>query len=269
MWWERGDLNRTAQRQPSASRPTIGMLSSRLDDLYELQWLGAADAAAANGADFVCFVGGELAHPDGYRSQANSIYELVGEERLDGLVVWTTALELYVGSEAGDEFCRRFDPLPIVSVERVLPGSPSVLMDERQGMDDAVSHLIETHGCEQIAFIRGPTQHVGAEHRYLGYRDALARHGLRFDAALDPAVDYWAPEAAAAVAGELFAGRSGRIDAVASANDDLALGVLGALDALHLRAPHDVAVVGFDDHVNLTHHGVGLEVMMLSNIGAA
>jgi signal transduction histidine kinase/DNA-binding LacI/PurR family transcriptional regulator len=245
------------------------MLSSRLDDLHELQWLGAADAAAANGVDFVTFVGAEVACPDGYRSQANAIYDLVGADRLDGLIVWTTALELFIGSRAMDEFCRRFDPLPIVSVERVLAGSPSVLMDDRQGMDEAVSHLIEAHGCERIAFIRGPANHRGAELRYQGYRDALASHGLRFDPALAPAVREWAPEPAAVAATKLLTNRSAPVDAFATANDDLALGVLGALDAQRLRVPYDVAVVGFDDHINLTHHGVGLEVMMLANLGAS
>jgi signal transduction histidine kinase/DNA-binding LacI/PurR family transcriptional regulator len=244
------------------------MLLSWLDDLNELQWLGAADAAAAHGVDLVTFVGEEVASPDGYRSHANAIYELAGADRLDGLIVWTTGLELFVGRRAMDDFCRRFDPLPIVSVERVLAGSPSVLMDERQGMDDAVSHLIEAHGCERIAFIRGPANHTGAERRYQGYRDALARHGLSSDPALAPAVRVWAPEPAAVAATKLLTNGSAPVDAFATANDDLALGVLGALDAQQLRAPYDVAVVGFDDHINVTHHGLGLEVLRLSNVGA-
>ena len=244
------------------------MLSSRVDDLYELQWLGAADAAAAHGVDLVTFVGAELACPDGYRSQANAIYDLVGPDRLDGLIVWTTAIERFIGNTAMDEFCRRFDSLPIVSVERVLPGSSCVLMDERQGMDDAVSHLIEVHGCERIAFIRGPANHRGAQFRYQGYRDALARHGLHSDPALSPAVHKWGTRPAAVAATELLANRSAPLDAFATANDDFALGVIAALDAEHLRVPSDVAVVGFDDHIDLIHHGVGLEMMMLSNLGA-
>jgi DNA-binding LacI/PurR family transcriptional regulator/signal transduction histidine kinase len=248
--------------------PTIGVLSSRVDDLYELQWLGAADAAAAHGVDIVTFVGAELASTDGYKAQANAIYDLVGPERLDGLIVWTTAIERFVGSTAMDEFCRRFDPLPIVSVERVLPGSPSVLMDERRGMDDAVSHLIEVHGCERIAFIRGPANHKGAEHRYQGYRAALARHGLPCDPALTRIVDDWATRPAAVAATELLTNGSAPPDAFATANDDLALGVIAALDAEHLRVPSDVAVVGFDDHIDLMHHGIGLEMMMQSNLRA-
>src|SRR5438093_1161593 len=123
----------------------IGMLTPSIVDLYELQWLGVVDAARAGGADLVCFVGAELGHPEEFRAQATAVYDLVGDERLDGLIVWTTSLELFVGHDAMERFCSRFEPLPIVSVERALRGATTVLMDERQGMHDALSHLIESH----------------------------------------------------------------------------------------------------------------------------
>ena len=260
MHVERPTVMLKAHRQTEASRPTIGMLTSSIVDLYELQWLGTSDAAAAHGADLVCFVGEELAHPDDFRAQANAVYDLVGSERLDGLIVWTTTLELFVGQERMAEFLHRFQPLPIVSVERVLPGSPSVLMDERRGMESAVSHLIEAHSLERIAFIRGPANHTGAESRFLGYRDALTRHGLPVDPALAQAVDAWEVEQAARAATHLLTAGSDRVEAFATANDDLALGVISALDALGLRVPHDVAVVGFDDHINFIQHSVGTEM---------
>jgi signal transduction histidine kinase/DNA-binding LacI/PurR family transcriptional regulator len=255
--------------QTEAPRPTIGMLTSSVVDLYELQWLGTADAAAAHGADFICFVGEELDHPDGFRAQANAVYDLVSAQRLDGLIVWTTALEVFAGRERMVEFCRRFERLPIVSVERVLEGSPSVLMEERHGMEQAVSHLIEAHGCERIAFIRGPEHHTGAEDRFGGYLDALERHGLPFDPDLTPMVHAWAAEQAHDIATALLSSGGDRIDAIAAANDDLALGVVSALEPLGLRAPQDVAVIGFDDHINVIHHGIGMEIMRADASGAA
>ena len=67
MHVERPTVMLKAHRQTEASRPTIGMLTSSIVDLYELQWLGTSDAAAAHGADLVCFVGEELAHPDDFK----------------------------------------------------------------------------------------------------------------------------------------------------------------------------------------------------------
>jgi signal transduction histidine kinase/DNA-binding LacI/PurR family transcriptional regulator/ActR/RegA family two-component response regulator len=238
---------------------TIGALTSSIVDLHELQWLGMVDGARECDVDLVCFAGAELGHPEAFRAQANAVFDLVSSERLDGLVVWTTTLGLYVGTDALRQFCARFEPLPMVSVEQILPGSPSVLMDERQGMHDAVSHLIEAHGHLSIAFIRGPENHAGAHDRFQGYLDALTEHRLPFDSSLAPQVSHWSPEEAGAAATKLLAARPGGVDAFATANDDLALGVVIALEALGREVPSDVAVVGFDDHTDIMDHVLGME----------
>src|SRR2546430_11863437 len=54
-------------------------------------------------------------------------------------------------------------------------------MDDRGGMAEAVSHLIEAHGQRRIGFVRGPENHGGAQQRYQGYLDALGAHGLAVD----------------------------------------------------------------------------------------
>src|SRR5262249_10131444 len=46
-------------------------------------------------------------------------------------------------------------------------------------------------------------------------------------------------------------------DAVASANDDYALGVLSALEIAGVRTPDDIAVVGYDNHTNIRSHDFG------------
>src|SRR5439155_5245773 len=189
-----------------AGRPTIGMLTGSLVDLFEDQWLGAVDAAREQQVDLVCFVGRELEDPRGFGAQANAIYDLVDPQRLDGLIVWTTTLGLFVGPERLDEFCRRFEPLPIISVEQVLAGSPSLLMDNRHGMFDAISHLIETHDLRRIGFVRGPDQHAGAQERYQGYLDALTAHELPHDPALvSPPAPFWNPAAAIEMVEKLLA----------------------------------------------------------------
>jgi DNA-binding LacI/PurR family transcriptional regulator len=139
----------------------IGMLTQDLLELVAEQWLGAVDGAGAHGCDFICFCGRALDEP-GFRRQANAIYDLVGDETLDGLVVWTSLLGIHVGPERLAEFCRRFGTLPVVSVEEPLGRAPMVLTENRRGMCNAVTHLIEVHGYRRIAFVRGPANHAGA-----------------------------------------------------------------------------------------------------------
>lgn len=55
---------------------------------------------------------------------------------------------------------RRYNSRPLVLVsEKVdLPNYHSIIADNRQGMYDMVSHLIEAHGCKKILFMRGPAR---------------------------------------------------------------------------------------------------------------
>src|SRR5262249_45383989 len=122
-----------------------------------------------------------------------------------------------------------------------------------------VSHLIEVHGHRRIGFIRGPVNHDGAEERYRGYLEALAHHGLDATAELMAAPPpSWDPEwAAASVFGMLATAEPP--DAIAAANDDLAAGVLSALAAADVRTPEEIAVVGFDDSMNIRNHDLGFD----------
>ncbi len=232
------------------------MLAGDLTGLHTAQWLGAVDAARAHDCDLICFSGRAL-EDLGFRRQSNVIYDLVTADTLDGLVVWTSTLALNVGGERTEEFCRRFTPLPIVSVEQPLGEAPVVAMDNRQGMRTAVSHLIEVHGRGNIAFIRGPTPHEGAVERYMGYRDAMAEHGLgvRPEWVSAPPRSWSSEEAFASVARMLMEREPP--DAIAAANDDLAVGVVSALVAAGMSMPDDVAVVGFDDYTNIRPHFLG------------
>ncbi len=258
-------------RRRAGARPLIGMVTSGpLLELSEEQWLGVSDAAQAGGCDVICFVGREVGHPDRYRRLSNAIYDLIPVDRMDALVVWTSRIGLLLSDAELAEFLRRFEPVPIVAVEHPVPGAPTVLMDNRGGMDQAVSHLIEVHGRRRIAFIGGPVNHSGAQERYAGYLDALARHGVPADPELVSVADSWNwnPDAAADAMAKLLHRLAVPPDAVAAANDDYALGVLAALETVGIRTPDDMAVVGYDNHTNIRSHELGL-VPVRSDEGTA
>ncbi len=237
--------------------------SGPLMELCEEQWLGVSDAAQANDCDVICFVGREPGHPDGRLRQANVVYDLISGERIDALVVWTTRVGMLLDDAGLERFLDRFAPLPVVCVERPVAGRPTVLMDNRYGMERAVSHLIEVHGHRRIAFVRGPDNHGGAQARYEGYVEALTRHGLPVDPDLATPPAPWNrnPGRATETVGMMLDRKARRPDAIAAANDDLALGALSALEVAGIRTPDEVAVVGFDNHTNIRSHDLGYEVL--------
>ena len=145
--------------------------------------------------------------------------------RIDGLVIWSSALDWQVTEGTMEAFCRRFTSLPVVSVGRAFAGIPSVLVDNYQGMRDAVCHLIEHHGHRRIAFLRGPEGAQEEELRFRAYRDALTDHGLPLAAELISGHTNWDRSDGPVAIADFLDARGLRpkldFDAIISVGDDL------------------------------------------------
>jgi DNA-binding LacI/PurR family transcriptional regulator/putative methionine-R-sulfoxide reductase with GAF domain len=204
------------------------------------------DAAREHGANLLAFAGGILRSPHGFDAQANVLYDLVGAENVDSLVIDGGLLSHYVGPEALQDFSGHYRGLPRISVEVALKGIPGVLVDFSQGMHDVIAHLIEAHGYRRIAFIRGPEESSTGEDRYRAYTDALAEHGIPLDTEIVAPGTFFAPSGAEAIR-LLLDKRKVSFEAVAAANDYMAIDAMQALQARGIRVPNDIAVVGFDD----------------------
>jgi GAF domain-containing protein/DNA-binding LacI/PurR family transcriptional regulator len=232
-------------------RPTIGFLLVSTTRTWELlQWWGVTDAARERDVNLVCFLGRELRSPVGFDAQANILYDLVNPEQLDGLVLWAAGFDNYVTPAQMVEFCARYHPLPMVTVEDEVPGIPNVFIDNHRAMREALVHLIETHGYQRIAFLdlhenlRG---HAGHQNRYQAYIDTLTEYGLP----IDPRLIIPGEIVGVAPVRQLLDERGLRpgvdFEAVVGSNDEAALWLLRGLQAEGIRVPEDVALVGYDD----------------------
>ncbi len=249
--------NRPAGYDPAA-HPTIGLLCDQLADEYSIgMWAGVRDAAREHEVRLLSFCGGTLMCPWGFEAHANMLYELVDSRNLDGLVLWGAQLAHHTTFEELRKFCERYRPLPIANIGLALPGIPSLLVDNRQGMHDVVTHLIEAHGYRRIAYLHGPGDTPESRDRYGGYTDALAEHGL----ALDPSLVAAREEMAELYRQSIESGEGGvRIlvdrrklrpktdfDAIVGHDDGTSRVVLTALHERGFSVPADVAVASFDD----------------------
>jgi len=134
---------------------------------------------------------------------------------------------------------------PYVLIDRMIPGVKANYVGVK---DDAIGALATEHligqGCTRIAHIRGPMVSTGAG-RLLGYRRALAKHGLKV-----------LPEYVTARAHQDDTGFAAmqrllqlrpRPDAVFCYNDPVASGAIMAILDAGLDVPGDIAVVGAGD----------------------
>ncbi|GAB2453479.1 DNA-binding LacI/PurR family transcriptional regulator [Conyzicola lurida] len=166
--------------------------------------------------------------------------ELLLSQNVEAIVLIAAhrgALEAIQGIDLG---------VPLIAVEssgRV--GFHSVSIDQFRGAYDATSHLIAL-GHTRIAHVAGPDDSMDATERVRGWQAALSEHGL---VAREPLLGDWSPASGFARGLEL----PPEFTAVFSANDQMALGLMHALQTRGIRVPHDVSVVGFDDIPEAEH----------------
>nr|WP_295672497.1 substrate-binding domain-containing protein [Sphingomonas sp.] len=117
--------------------------------------------------------------------------------------------------------------------------------DNFRGGYDAGRHLIE-RGRRRIAFIGHASDHYPEfRNRYLGLCAAMAEAGLTPIAELQ--IDALSTGEEGHDAAALLCRRGVAFDAIFAASDLIGIGAIGALAALEINVPTDVAVVGFDD----------------------
>jgi LacI family transcriptional regulator len=118
---------------------------------------------------------------------------------------------------------------------------PSVAVDQIAGAQLAVRHLLELgHGT--VWHIAGPSDWLEARDRIEGWRRTLSEAGVGVPPLL---VGDWSARSGYA-AGQALSGQAG-VSAVFAGNDQMALGLLRALQERGIRVPDDISVVGFDD----------------------
>jgi DNA-binding LacI/PurR family transcriptional regulator len=137
---------------------------------------------------------------------------------------------------------------PMVLLHQTPPDSlniPAIAVENKDGAEMLLNHLIEIHGRRKIVFLRGPKGHEDSVWRERGYREALDRHKIEFDPTRIGLGEFDEEAAFSAVQKIITDGIE--LDAIFAGDDDSAIGAMRALKLAGRSVPGDVAVVGFDD----------------------
>ncbi|MCB9112085.1 MAG: substrate-binding domain-containing protein [Anaerolineales bacterium] len=250
---------------PSGKRKTIAVLGAQLNRAWGSEFMaGVLDAARAGDVNVVCFVGGKPSVIQAANNEENSygLYDLIKPAHFDGILL---AADIAHGLSENqiNEFCGFLAPVPVASFAIPQPGVPSIIADNDGGMRAIVKHLIEEHGYERIAFVRGPVGQIEAEQRFNAFLEELKAHNIHHDEHLVAEGDYTAESGRAAVR-TLLDERGMALQAIVASNDRMAFGILEALQQRGLRVPESIAVTGFDDVSESQSMGVPLTTVRQS-----
>lgn len=237
------ELGYVPNRQASALRTgRTGILGVVLPDLSNPFFPALLNAVetAARAAGFLVMVHDTENDPE---LEATAL-ERLASLRVDGLV-WVPAHDpaaplasRLARGRSGAAPALTLPNLPLVTLDRPVADRDAVFADHVAGGALVAAHLREL-GLERVALLHGANDIASARARRRGFLTEF-----------DPLEPVW--EAQSGFAHELPGAvlrrlRAGGFDAVACANDAVAVGVVRALRQLGARVPEDVSVVGFDD----------------------
>lgn len=231
-----------------SQKPRVALLASYLNDEYEWSIVrGARLAIEERGGTVVAFGGGALADPDAERRTRTFVLDWLDRSRIDAVLSISNCVHQHLAPADGAAWLGKLG-VPVTSIG-VLPGVPSVCIEDSVGVVQLVHHLVAHHGHRRIAFISGTPSNPEAVARRTAYVDALAEHGIEPDERLVLTGDFTRESGARAMV-ELFDARQvgvGDLQAVIASNDYMAFGAIDELARRRIRVPDQVAVVGFDD----------------------
>ncbi len=198
--------------------------------------------------NFIGFGGGFLKSPSGgavLGENCNFIFDLPGIENVDGIIV-EGSIGNFIPKKDMTAFLSKYTGIPIVNIGSNIDGVHNVLIDNKKGMEDLVTHLIEYHKYKKIAFMAGTEGNFDAIQRFEAYKNVLARHNIDLDQELITNGNFSYFGGAKAFE-TLYEKRKTNFDSVVCSNDYMAISVMREMEKHGLKIPDDAAVTGFDD----------------------
>ena len=135
-------------------------------------------------------------------------------------------------------------PFAAIAPKVSAAGQVNVFCEEREASRALTDFLVQ-RGHRNIGFIKGDPAHRATGERFAGYREALAKRGIRHAEELVREGNFDFESGKAAGAALLNLPRPPT--AIVASNDDMAAGLQLAARERGLAIPQDLSVVGFDD----------------------
>ncbi len=169
-------------------------------------------------------------------SLETNIVENMLSKRVDGLILCPA------DSSAVEHLQYAASLIPVVTIERAVPGTCSVVTDNDEVSFRAAAHLV-AHGRRRIGVIHMPQQGTNTRQRIEGFRRAL-RDGGCLDPALFHETDY-VGSSAFDLACHLVVDQ--HADAIMATSQSITMGAFKACKHLGVDIPGQVAIFGYDD----------------------
>ena len=228
-------------------RKRIAILTGQADEEFQSRFISGFLTRAYENDQDVCVFSMYLkyqASAEREVAEAN-IFRLPDWESFDGVAIMKDVIQTPGTNEEVEKFLKENYKGEVLIIDIPSEHFDSVITDGHQPAHLVVSHLIQEHGYKKIAFLSGKKWHEHSKQRLIGFLDAMKEHNLDVPADWIIYGDFWYTSGEMC-AEALMNSKEGLPEAVACANDCMAIGLCEAFEKRGIHVPKDIAVVGFD-----------------------
>lgn len=173
------------------------------------------------------------------RAAGSTFGDFIG--KVDGVIL----LDRVVAQERVGSIAKRV-PVVLLAGSGRSRSAVTIRVDNEGGMQKLAQHLVEGHRLKDLVFVSGFADSPDNVFRTEAFRSAAQSYGVRI-AAGDVLQGDWTSSGAAEAVSARLRTRRRPPQAIACANDQMAIGAIHSATRAGLRVPEDVAIVGFDD----------------------
>ena len=174
-----------------------------------------------------------------------SIFSLVPFEEFDAVAVMADTLQSPGLADSIEEMIHERCKCPVVFIDKESKYFPSIFPNHYDAVKLLINHLIEEHGYTDIAFLTGKAWHHYSKQRLQAFMDAMSEHSLSVGRDRVFYGDFWYTSGESL--GDRLIKKGGKLpQAIACANDCMAIGLCKALEEGGISVPEDIAVAGYD-----------------------
>ncbi|MBQ8198380.1 MAG: EAL domain-containing protein [Lachnospiraceae bacterium] len=232
-------------------RKRIGLLVGHVEEVYQKTFIESFLKEAFSYDYDVCVFAmyNKYQETPAREIGESTIYSLINYALFDGFVVLSDTIQTRGVEEQIEEKLKEHFDGPVLCVDKESKYFKSLVLRHYAPVKQLVEHLIKVHGYEDIAYLTGKKWHPHSTERLQAFEDCMAEHGLTIKENRIFYGDFWYSSGETMVEKLLQSGGD-LPQAIACANDCMAIGVAQALEARGFRIPEDIAVIGYDSVEN-------------------
>ena len=225
----------------------IALFAGQADESYQSRFIKGFLRSAFEAGFDVCIFSMYLKYQDTpEREQGESnIFSLMSPDRFDAAVILKDSIQTENAARELELRLKETFDKPVLVIENESEFYPSIFTESYSSVFALITHLIKDHGFKDIAFLSGKKHHKHSIERLNAYRDAMTAAGLEVKEERIIHGDFWY-RSGEMCADELLSFGKKLPDAVACANDQMAIGLCKAFSERGISVPDDIAVIGYD-----------------------